>query len=189
MKLKQKNIFYKFPNLIILFNCIVISVLLGSYPPFKDFLHHLGSYSYLGAFIGGILFVNTFTASLAIVILFSLLSDLPLFLISIFAGLGGMIGDLLIFRFMKNNIFTEIKMVLSHIGFKHNSIRAFIRSKNAAWTLPIIGAIIIASPFPDEIGVMMMGLARVKTYKFLLLTFILNTLGIMAVLGLFDAIF
>lgn len=189
MKSKNSNILKEYPNLIILFNCVIISIILSTYEPFRNFINHLGNFSYLGAFIGGILFVNTFTASLSIVILFALLHDLPLFTLSLCAGLGAMVGDFLIFRFIKNNIFSEIKALMIHLGFKHSSAREFIHSKFASWTLPLLGALIIASPFPDELGVMLMGLSRINTYKFLLLAFVLNSLGIMAILGLFDSVF
>jgi len=51
------------------------------------------------------------------------------------------------------------------------------------WTLPVIGAIIIASPFPDEIGVSLVGISKIKTYQFLLVSFILNAIGIFLVVS------
>jgi hypothetical protein len=44
--------------------------------------------------------------------------------------------------------------------------------------MPTIGAIIIISPFPDEIGVALMGLTRMNKLSFLVLTYILNSVGI-----------
>lgn len=56
--------------------------------------------SYLGAFIGGILFIFTFTVAFGGVILFNLADSYSLLGISLIAGLEGVIGDLFIFRFI-----------------------------------------------------------------------------------------
>jgi hypothetical protein len=41
------------------------------------------------------------------------------------------------------------------------------------------GAVIIASPFPDEIGVSLMGMARMSGLAFVALTYVLNAAGIL----------
>jgi hypothetical protein len=43
--------------------------------------------------------------------------------------------------------------------------------------------LIIASPFPDELGLMLMGLSKTNTKVFILLSFVLNFIGIL-VMGL-----
>ena len=49
--------------------------------------------------------------------------------------------------------------------------------------LPIIGAIIIASPFPDEIGVSLMGLSKLSTPKFIFISYILNSIGLFLIVS------
>jgi len=44
--------------------------------------------------------------------------------------------------------------------------------------LPVIGALIIVSPFPDELGVTLMGITKIKSYQFLILAFILDVTGV-----------
>lgn len=46
-----------------------------------------------------------------------------------------------------------------------------------------IGAFIIASPFPDEIGVSLMGISKLKTYQFLLIAFALNILAVFLIIS------
>jgi len=46
-----------------------------------------------------------------------------------------------------------------------------------------VGALIIISPLPDELGVSLMGISKLKWYRFLLLSFTLNTLGIFFLLS------
>jgi uncharacterized membrane protein YdjX (TVP38/TMEM64 family) len=50
--------------------------------------------------------------------------------------------------------------------------------------LPIIGALIIISPFPDEIGIGLMGLSKIKKWQFMLISFALNSLGIFIIVAL-----
>jgi hypothetical protein len=49
--------------------------------------------------------------------------------------------------------------------------------------LPFIGALIIASPFPDEIGLALIGLSTLSRAQFLLLSYVMNTLGVLAILA------
>ncbi|MCC7436766.1 hypothetical protein IT402_02755, partial [Candidatus Nomurabacteria bacterium] len=57
-----------------------------------------------------------------------------------------------------------------------------------AWLAPVIGAIIIASPLPDEIGVGLIGISKMKNWQFLVLSFVLNSLGILLIVTLAKSI-
>ncbi|KKR47070.1 MAG: hypothetical protein UT80_C0011G0001, partial [Parcubacteria group bacterium GW2011_GWC1_40_13] len=61
---------------------------------------------------------------------------------------------------------------------------SIFRPKLFKWLIPFIGALIIASPLPDEAGLAMMGLSKMKTSVFIPISFALNFLGILAI-GLF----
>ena len=100
--------------------------------------------------------------------------------IGIIAGLGAVIGDLTIFRFIRNEGLTsEISHFFSYFG--GDKIFHLLHTKYFSWTLPVVGALIIASPLPDEFGVSLMGISKMKTSKFIVLSFILNSLGIFLV--------
>ncbi len=101
--------------------------------------------------------------------------------IGIFAGLGAVVGDMLIFRFVKDNILAEVTPIYNKLGGKH--MTAILHSRYFSWSLPVIGAIIIATPLPDEVGVSLMGIAKMKTYKFFLVAFVLNAIGIFLVVS------
>src|SRR3989344_5750951 len=47
----------------------------------------------------------------------------------------------------------------------------------------VVGAILIASPLPDEIGVSLMGLSKISTIRFVILSFVLNATGIFLILS------
>lgn len=49
------------------------------------------------------------------------------------------------------------------------------------WLAPVLGAMVIISPFPDEVGVSLMGISKLKHWQFLVLSFMLNSLGALLV--------
>ena len=77
---------YHYKNLTYLGISIIVAIFLFRSQVFHSFLLHLGNYGYIGAFIGGILFVSTFTVSIATVILFNLAEYLNPLEIALIAG-------------------------------------------------------------------------------------------------------
>lgn len=173
---------WKYKNLTFVFLGILLAFILSRIEAFHAFLLHLGSLGYLGAFLAGILFVSTFTVATGAVILFILAETLSPLEIGIVAGLGAVFGDFTIFRFVKDNLTDEFEDIYNNVDSRHHLIK-LLHSKYFSWTLPIIGALIIASPFPDELGVTLMGISKMKIYKFLLVSFILNAIGIFLVVS------
>jgi hypothetical protein len=47
--------------------------------------------------------------------------------------------------------------------------------------MPFLGALIIASPLPDELGLVFLGISKLKTRYFLPLSFVLNFFGILII--------
>ena len=134
---------------------------------------------FVGSFIAGILFTSVFTAAPATVALGEIAQSNSIVTVAIIGGLGALIGDLAIFRFVKDklseNLFNFIKKS------KSERITSLSKSRGLRWLVPLIGALIIASPFPDEIGVAMLGLSKMKNSLFIPLSFILNSAGILLI--------
>ncbi|MDO8503862.1 MAG: hypothetical protein Q7S60_04210 [bacterium] len=172
---------WKYKNLTILFFGIIVAVVISRIEEFHALLVNLGSFGYVGAFLAGILFVSVFTVASGIVILSILAQTLSPFEIGLIAGLGAVLGDLAIFRFIKDNLIKEVIPIYNELGGIH--LTRLLHTKYFNWTLPVIGALIVASPFPDELGISLMGLSRIKTYQFILLSFILNAVGIFLVIS------
>lgn len=173
---------WKYKNLTLVFLGILLAFTLSRIETFHTFLLHLGNLGYLGAFLAGILFVSAFTVATGAVILFILAETLSPLEIGIVAGLGAVFGDFTIFRFVKDNLADEFEDIYNNVDSRHHLIK-LLHSKYFSWTLPIIGALIIASPLPDEFGVTLLGISKMKTYKFLLASFILNAIGIFLVVS------
>ncbi|MBI5452313.1 hypothetical protein HY945_02535 [Candidatus Gottesmanbacteria bacterium] len=173
---------WKYKNLTLVFLGIVLALILSRIEAFHTFLLHLGNFGYIGAFIAGILFVNIFTVSTGALILLILAEQLSAIEIGLIAGLGAVVGGLIIFHLVKDDFSKELELIYDKIDSKHHFIK-LLHSKYFHWTLPVVGAIIIASPFPDELGVTLMGISKMKTYKFVIVSFLLNSLGIFLIVS------
>lgn len=161
---------------ILLIGSLIISIFLSTQSWFENIILHLGSFSYFGAFLGGMLFVSTFTVAFGVVILTFLSETMSPLIIAIIAGTGAVVGDFVIFHFVRYSFIDEIKYLFYKFG-GHN-VKVLLNTKYFAWTLPLVGAFIIASPLPDELGVSLMGLSKIKTSRFLIISFVLNAIGI-----------
>lgn len=163
-------------NLLLMVLGGVVTYLLSQWGGFHVFLNHLDGYGYLGAFVAGALFVGTFTATTGAYILATLTKTLNPWELGLVAGLGAVVADITIFRFVKDGILEELEEIYNELHGRR--LVHILHVKTFRWTLPVLGAIIIASPLPDELGVALMGISRLPTWKFVILSFILNSLGI-----------
>ena len=128
---------YHYKNLTYLLISIIISFILFKIPAFQEFLYHLGNFGYIGAFISGMLFVSTFTISIATVILIFLSQVLDPIEIGVVAGLGAVLSDLTIFHFIRNKgLIQEIDNFFKFFGSDH--IKHLLHTKYFSWTLPVI---------------------------------------------------
>ncbi len=172
---------WPYKNTTFLLLSLVAFIYLAKTPAVDTLIRQVGDLGYLGAFFAGMLFVSTFTVAPAAVVLYHLADSLHPVEIALIAGLGAMIGDYIIFRFIKDKIFTELRPLFLKFGKPY--FKTVYKSPYFAWVLPISGAFIIASPFPDEVGVSILGLSKIKRWQFFLVTFTLNVLGIFLVVS------
>lgn len=163
-------------NLLLMAFGVLFTVVLTQFPAFHAFLNHLNGLGYIGAFFAGALFVGTFTATTGAYILATLTETLNPWELGLVAGLGAVVADVTIFRFVKDGILEELEDVYNELHGRRLS--HIFHIKTFRWTLPVLGALIIASPLPDELGVALMGISKLPTWKFVILSFILNSLGI-----------
>jgi hypothetical protein len=172
---------HKYTNLLLVVISIIIAFALSRAEVFHTFLLQMGNYGYAGAFIAGILFVSTFTVATGGLILLVLAEKLSPVEIALIAGAGAVVGDLLIFHVVKDNLTSELVDLYHRFGGKH--FTHLLYTQYFRWSLPVIGALIIASPLPDELGVSLMGISQMNTLKFIPISFFLNSLGIFLILS------
>lgn len=169
---------WRYENTALLVLSLILVFYLAQTPLLNNVIETAGKLSYFGAFVVGIFFVSTFTVAPALVVLYHLAeTSLNPIEVAVLAGLGAMIGDYVIFRFVKDKVFEELKPVFDKL--QPPSVKILFHSPYFAWLGPLFGAILIASPLPDEVGVSMLGLTKLKQWQFFLITFVLNAAGIL----------
>jgi uncharacterized membrane protein YdjX (TVP38/TMEM64 family) len=134
----------------------------------------------LGVFIAGMFFTSVFTTAPAIVLLGDFAHTTPLGTLALVGGLGAVVGDYFLFRFVKGHVSDDIDYLLSFA--RKNRFSAIFKTRLFRYFVPFIGALIIASPFPDELGIAMMGVSKMSNRAFFVISFIMNMAGI-AVIG------
>lgn len=168
---------WKYENTALLAVSLVLVFYLAQTSLLDNVIQKAGELGYLGAFIVGIFFVSTFTVAPAIVILYHLAeTSLNPIEVAVLAGLGAMIGDYVIFRFMRDRVFEELGPLFKKL--QHPGVRDLFASPFFVWLGPLFGAFLIASPLPDEVGVSLLGLTKIKRWQFFAMTFVLNSIGI-----------
>jgi len=170
---------WRYKNSAFLILSLVVLIFFADSHLVKKTIEAVGSVGYLGAVITGVFFVSTFTVVPAMVVLYNLAENLNPFWVAILAGLGAVVGDYIIFRFLKDRVFDELKPLFYKL--KGGYLVKIFRTPYFAWLTPLIGAAIVASPLPDEMGVGILGISKMKNWQFLLLSFFLNATGIFIV--------
>lgn len=173
----------KYPKFLLLFITFIAAYILFSQQHTLPFTNLLLSWGYIGIFLVGILFSYSFTAAPSTSFFLILSKEQNIFLAGIIGGLGALLGDWVIFKFVRYSFADEIEKLQKERLF--NSINHRIPKLIKRYIVPIIAAIIIASPLPDEIGVSLMAAAtRMSIKSFSVLSFILNSFGIFFILAI-----
>ena len=147
-----------------------------SYSGIIDGIIRLFGNTAIASFVSGIFWTSVFTIAPASVALAHIaLTDMPLS-VALWGAFGAMCGDLILFLFIRDrftdNLLDSVrpsitKHILSsfHLGF-------------VKWLSPLLGALIIASPLPDELGLTLMGLSKTRVAVLMPISFVMNMLGI-----------
>lgn len=176
----KKHHHWRYKNIFLMVISMIVFFFIAATPAVKSAIANLGDWGYVGAIITGIFSVMTFTAVPALTVLYAFSERLNPIELSVLAGLGTVIGDLIIFSFFKNTVFNELEPIIEKIS--NSPVAHIFHSRYFMWLTPVIGAIIIASPLPDELGVSLLSANKMKKWHFIILTFVLNSLGIWLVL-------
>lgn len=158
---------------------VAVAIYLEESGVIANFISLFGNFKILAAVIGGMFFTSVFTTASAIVLLGELSLGLPLFWLTLFAGIGSVLGDYMIFRFVKDKIIEDFKHIISYE--KRKRIKQVFRRKLFRYFVPFIGGIILASPLPDELGITILSISKMKEKYFLPMSFTFNSLGILVI--------
>lgn len=169
---------WKYKNLTLLVCSFILSVFLGSFPPFKDFMF---SHGLPAAFLAGGIFISTFTCPIACAMLLVLAEKYPLPELWIIASIAAVISDFIFFNMVRDHIGDEIKPIFEGVS-GGNNLNNILDTEHFRWIFPIIGAGIILSPLPKSMGLNMLGVHKLKRIQFVALSAAVNTVGIAFIL-------
>lgn len=157
---------------------LITALVLIEAPLTRQLLENSQGIGFVAAsFISGILFTSLITSPLASTSLFLLGEKHHPLLISTLAALGSALGDAILLKIVRDDLTSDLEVLTK--PFIGSKTRHLLQSKILHFPLAILGAVIIASPLPDEIGISIFGLIKYKPANFYVLSFILNFLGIL----------
>jgi hypothetical protein len=196
---------WQYKNLILLIVSILFALFLLKSGHLERVIENLRNLSYVGMFFSGIFYAFSLTVAPAAVAFYTFGKKFNHFIIAGIGATGALVGDYLIFRFVKTNLMKEIELLWEKINSKtyyfKNSIfyrlfpfanllfsREFkimmikaTRSKIYNFFIKILAFLIIASPLPDEFGIALLGATKQKERDFIPFSYFCNFVGILGI--------
>lgn len=178
---RKKNGYALLYDIIIIAIGILVTIILVQLGIIDALIYYMGNYSALASFVAGIFFTSTFTIAPASVALVNIAEHAPLPIVATWGAFGAMCGDLILFFFIRDRFFEDLRKALPGGKIKH-----FLHSFHFGflkWLSPLLGALIIASPLPDELGLSLMGLSKIRTAVLMPISYVMNYFGVYLIIG------
>ena len=183
----MKKLFkFRYPKLFGLLIAIVAAYFIFSNQTVADYISSLNSFGYIGVFIAGVFFTFGFTTPFATGF-FIILNPENIWLAALLGGFGAMLMDLFIFSMIKFSFTDEFEGLENTKMMKELSrrINKTLSHRIKVYLMYALAGIIIASPLPDEAALILLaGLKRIKVSVLALISFVMNTIGILILLSL-----
>lgn len=167
-------------DLAIILLSIFIAVFLVKTHVLTNILTSTKELELLGSFIAGMFFTSAFTTAPAIVTLSEIAKTNSVIQTALFGAMGAVIGDLIIFRFVRDKLSEDLMKLISH-NDSGKRIKAILKMRFFRWFTFLIGGLIIASPLPDELGIGLLGFSKMKAWRFVPFSFTFNFIGILLI--------
>ncbi len=178
MKSRKNNFLLQGVAIIVL--SIMVAVILVKTGVFINILTSSRELGWLGSFIAGIFFTSVFTTAPAIVTLGEIAQAGSVLSTAFFGAMGAAIGDLIIFRFMRDRFSAHLMELMRHIGGSRR-LKAVFKLKLFQWFTFLVGGLIIASPLPDELGISFFAFSKIRSSLFIPISFTFNFFGILLI--------
>ncbi len=156
---------------------IIFAIVISQYDLVSRVVTFPDSYAVFKIFLAGLAFTSIFTIAPAIVVLAKFTTLYPLWLVASIGAVGALCTDLIIFSFFRNRVADDFKVLISHAPWLR-PLRIMHTVRMFRFVSVAIGAVIIASPLPDELGVAIMGISDLSLAAFIPISLSLNAVGI-----------
>lgn len=165
-------------KLIALIIVLLISVYFFDAKSTAHFAEQTFLFKLVVVFLSGIFYTSFLTLPLSIILLVAMASHLDPYVLAVIGGMGAIIGDLVIIKIFRT-IFSFFSFVRHQDNFKR--LKKTLRFYHLDLVAIILGSIIIASPLPDELGLILLGASKLSYFRLAILAFFLNSFGILII--------
>lgn len=172
---------FRYPKLTLFIATVLLVYFLFSgilYEPLHNVLMYLG---YFGAFLAGLLYPYSFTSAAATAILLIIAKTQNVFYAGLVASFGALMSDLAIFFFVKFSFSAEVQKLSKEPAIQRLS--KLIRPSIRVPLIVALASVLIASPLPTEIGILLMtSVKKISTKKFAVIVYVLHVSAIYVIL-------
>lgn len=180
MKKRNGNENHILEDIALILFSVLIAVLLVRTNVLANLLISTEGLGVWGAFVAGMFFTSLFTTAPAIAALGEISFLQGIFGTALFGAAGAVVGDLIIFRFIRDRFSEHVAEIMTHQSVWRRFHLLFKR-RFFRWITFLIGGFILASPLPDELGIAVLGFSKMRVKYFVPLSFAFNFLGIMLI--------
>lgn len=169
-------------DVIIITASISMATVLSRLGVIDSIVYDLRNYAILTTFLAGLFFTSTFTIAPASVAIVHIAQHMPLPGLALWGALGAVCGDLILFFFIRDRFAKDLINTFSSPATVRHILHSF-HFGFLKWLSPVLGALIIASPLPDEFGISLLGMSKVKVYVLIPISYAMNFVGIYTLVG------
>ncbi len=137
---------------------------------------------WFASFLAGIFLSSSLTIAIAALALVQLSQHASPFAIAIIGSAGAVVGDVFVFLFIRDTLGGDVAGYMKERKYK-KVIRLF-HLNSIKWLALIVGVISIALPIPDEFGLTILSLSKVRTMWILPLSFITTFIEILTIISI-----
>mgnify|MGYP003393241909 FL=1 len=131
------------------------------------------------ASVAGFSFTSLLTLAPAPVAFAEMSQATPLLQLAAWGAAGAVVGDLVLFLFVRDVVSEDLMSLMR--GSWGKKSKALFKTPLLSWAVPVAGALIIASPLPDEVGLAMLGLSKTHLRFLIPVSYAMNFIGIVLV--------
>ena len=171
----------KYPKLSLFIISIILVYFLFSGLAYKPLHNALMLMGYFGTFLAGLLYPYALTSAAGTGILLILAKEQNLLLAGGIAGIGALISDVFLFLFVTHSFSDEVQKLSEEKVVR--SVNRWIPDSIRKYLLATFACLLIASPLPTEIGVLLMTSIRSISFKkFIIIIYVLHASAIFIIL-------
>jgi len=171
----------KYPKLSLFIVSVILVYVIFSglaYKPLHDALVFMG---YFGIFLAGLLYPFALTSAAGTGILLILAKEQNLLLAGVIAGIGVLISDIFLFLFVTHSFSDELQKLSKETFVR--TINRWIPDSIRVYLLATFAGLLIASPLPTEIGILLMtSIKNISFKKFIIIIYVLHASAIFIIL-------